>query len=121
MSPAKGKKIQALGHSGSVGSWGWRRLKGWMSGCLPRRARGDVEETCPGWAERVPEGCLESPQRSPLPPCLPLFSLVVFSGGNKRGSKGFPLCKNLHPRSTLGHLMGNSPPNPPTKHPFPSL
>lgn len=72
-----------------------------MSGCLSGRARGDVEGTCPRWAE----GDVWNPHSLPASRSFPWLYLMVGKGG----SKGSPLCERLHPRSTLGHLMGNSP------------
>lgn len=72
-----------------------------MSGCLSGRARGDVEGTCPGWAE----GAVWNSHSLPASCSFPWLYLMVGKGG----SEGFPLCERLHPRSTLGRLMGNSP------------
>lgn len=48
---------------------------------------------------------LSDPHSLPASCTFPWLYLMV----EKRGSKGFPLCKILHPRSTLGRLMGNFP------------
>lgn len=53
-------------------------------------------------------GMFGIPHRSPLPPYLLLFSLVIVNGGEKNGLQRFPAVQKAPSEEHFGLFVGNS-------------